>query len=152
MARHSCECRTTFVRMSLSFIFSPDSRRVFACFLKTVARPSCDMSCECRENFALFICQRGDRFATLAQTSRDRHTTVARNIWRKNSHKILNMFKTFATSSRHMKILTTLVRHSHECRAKISDKIRNTVARNSHASEILALEIHHEDRTTNLML
>ena len=38
-----------------------------------------------------------------------------------------------------MKILTTFVRHSHECRAKVRDKIRKTVARNSHASEILAL-------------
>ena len=31
----------TIVRMSLSFIFSPDSREVFACFLKTVERLSC---------------------------------------------------------------------------------------------------------------
>ena len=37
-----------------------------------------------------------------------------------------------------MKILTTLVLHSHECRAEVRDKIRKTVARNSHASEILA--------------
>ena len=32
----------TFIRMSLSFIFSPDSREVFACFLKTVVQPSYD--------------------------------------------------------------------------------------------------------------
>ena len=46
VTRYSCECRTTFVRMSLrmslSFVFSPDSREVFACCLRTVARPSCD--------------------------------------------------------------------------------------------------------------
>ena len=29
--------------------------------------------------------------------------------------------------------------HSHGCRAKVRDKVRKTVARNSHASEILAL-------------
>ena len=36
-----------------------------------------------------------------------------------------------------MKILMTLVRHSHECRAKVRDKISKTVARNLLASEIL---------------
>ena len=51
------------------------------------------------------------------------------------------MFKNFATSSRHKKILRTLALHSHICRAKVRDKIRKTVARNSHASEILALAL-----------
>ena len=61
---------------------------------------------------------RGDMFATLARQSFE-------IFWRKKiSIKFLNMFKTFATSSRHM---------------KIRDKIRKTVARNSPASEILAL-------------
>ena len=52
---------------------------------------------------------------------------------------VRHVHETFATSSRYMKILTTLARHSHECRAKVCQKIRKTVARNSHASEILGL-------------
>ena len=40
---HSYVSRATLVRVSLSFIFSPDSLEVFPCFLKTVARPSYDI-------------------------------------------------------------------------------------------------------------
>ena len=49
------------------------------------------------------------------------------------------MLKNFATSSRLVRDTRKFSRHSHECRAKVRDKIRKTVARNSHASEILAL-------------
>ena len=53
--------------------------------------------------------------------------------WRNNSHKIFQhvekLCDQFATSSRHKKILTTLARHSHECHAKVRDKICKTVAR-----------------------
>ena len=85
VARHSCECRTTFVRMTLSFIFSPDSREFFACCLKTVARPSCD-TCTTFVRVSRKFCVvnspncSGDRFATFARTSRYRRATVLRNI------------------------------------------------------------------------
>ena len=130
--------------MSLSFIFSPDSREVFACFLKTVARPLCDTRTTfVRMSQKFHIVNwpkfRSDRFPTLARMSCDSHATVLRNFLAKVRIKFLNMFKTFATSSQHMKILTTLVPHSHECRAKFRNKVRKTVERNSHASEILAL-------------
>ena len=49
------------------------------------------------------------------------------------------MFKNFANISRLVRDTRKFSRHSHECRAKVRDKIRKTVARNSHASEILAL-------------
>ena len=90
---------------------------------------------------------RGDKFATLARTSRDRRTTVVRQsceiFWRKNSHKIFQHVEKlrdqFATSSRHKKFS----RHSRDTRTNVvrksRDKIRKTVARNSHASEILAI-------------
>ena len=143
--RQSYECRATFVRMSLSFIFSPDSREVFARLsrdrLATLARHSY----ECRENFALEI--RQNFAATSSRHSHDRRATVARQsrnslakyFGEKIRIKFLNMFKNFATSSRHKKILTTLARHSHESCAKVRDKIHKTLARYSHASEILAL-------------
>ena len=132
VARHSCECRTTFVRMSLSFIFSPGNREVFACFLKTQ-----EFRIVNSQNFAATGSRYShERRATVARQSRDSLAIYFGEKMR--ILKFLNMFKTFSTSSRHMKILTTLVRHSHECRAKVCDKIRKTVARNSHASETLA--------------
>ena len=79
---------------------------------------------------------RGDRFGTLARTSHNSHATVLRNVLAKKIRLkfILNMFKTFATSLRYMKILTTFMQHSHDCRAKVRDPICKTVARNSHDS------------------
>ena len=113
VARHSCECRTTFVRMTLSFILSPDSREFFACCLTTVARLSCDTRTtfvRVSRKFRIVNSTkfRGDRFATFAQTSGDRRETVARlsrdslakYFEKKNRIQFLNMFKTFATSSR----------------------------------------------------
>ena len=102
IARHSCECRTTFLRMSLSFIFSPDSREFFACCLKTIAGPLCDTRTTfvrvsrkfCIVNSPKF---HGDRFATFARTS---HDSLAKYFGEKICFQFLNMFKTFATSSR----------------------------------------------------
>ena len=135
VARHSCECRTTFVRMTLSFIFSPDSREFFACCLKTAARPSCDTRTtfvRVSRKFRIVNSPkfRGDRFATFARPSRD---SLAKYFGKKVRIQFLNMF---ATSSRHVKILTTLARMS--CESAATKLIRVTVARNSHASEILA--------------
>ena len=102
VARLSHDSRATFVRVSHDFPanvayfhfnsyecrivlfsrqYSTDSREVFACCLKTVARHSHDI----RTSVAKFRIVnspkfRGDRFATLAQTSCDRRTTVLRNI------------------------------------------------------------------------
>ena len=58
------------------------------------------------------------------------------------------MLKNFATSSRLVRDTRKFSRHSHECRAKVRDKIRKTVARNSHASEILAKRHSYECRAT----
>ena len=73
---HSYNSRTTFVmsRMSFSFIFSPDSREVLACFLKTVARQSDDTRTpfiRVSQNFRI-VNSPGSRH------SHDRRTTVAR--------------------------------------------------------------------------
>ena len=123
----------TFVRMSLSFIFSPDSREVFARLSRDTHVTFVRVSRKFRiVNSPKF---RSDKFATLARQS-------CEIFWRKNSHKIFQHVEKlrdqFATSSRHKKILPTLARHLHECRAKVRDKNRKTVARNLHASEILA--------------
>ena len=121
---NSYDSRATFVRVShdirtneLSFIFSPDSREFFACCLKTVARPSCDT----RTTFVTSVAkishcksakisrrQVRDIRTTVARPSRDRRTTVARQsrdslakyFGKKIRIQFLNMFKTFATSSR----------------------------------------------------
>ena len=125
VARHSCECRTTFIRMSLSFIFSPDSHEVFACFLKTVARPSWDthtrfirVSRKFRNFFSPKF--RGDRFATLTRILPDH---LAKYFGEKICIKFLNMFKTFATSS--PLVRDTLKFSQHSCNT------RTNVMRNS---------------------
>ena len=94
---HTCECRTTFIRMSLSFIFSPDSCEVFArlshhCRAK-LALPSCDTRTTLVRVLRKFRIVnspkfRGNKFAILARTSHDSRTTVLRNILAKKSHKI----------------------------------------------------------------
>ena len=132
------------------------SRQIVARFSQdcraTVARPSCDTRAtfvRVSRKFRIVNSPkfRGDKFATLARTSRDRRTTVARQsceiFWRKKSHKIFQHVEKlrdqFATSSRHKKFS----RHSRDTRTNVvrksRDTIRKTVARNSHASEILAL-------------
>ena len=83
VTRHSCECGTPFVPMSLSLIFSPNSREFFACCLKTIARPSCDTRTtfvRVSRKFRIVnsLKFRGDSFAKLTRTSCDRRTTVAR--------------------------------------------------------------------------
>ena len=85
-------------------------------FLKTVVRLY-----ECHEGFALLI---GQNFtATDLRHSHKPRPPVTQQprescFGEKNFKKNLNMFKTFAVSLRHMKILATLVRHSHICSAK----------------------------------
>ena len=157
----SHDSRATFVRVSHHFpanvtyfhLNSYDSRATLVLFSRQiVARFSQDCratvmrhSRDIRTSVAKIS---HSKFAKISRRQvRDTRTTVARQscqiFWRKNSHKIFQHVEKlrdqFATSSRHKKILTTLARHSHECRAKVRDKIRQTVARNSHASEILAL-------------
>ena len=118
------DCRATFVRVTHDF---PTNVDYFHFIRTTFVRVSRKFRVVNSPKF------RGDRFATLARQSRD---SLAEYFGETIRIKFLNMFKTFATSSRHMKIHTTLARHSHECRAKVRDKFRKTVARNSHASEI----------------
>ena len=75
----------------------------------------------------------GNRFVTLARPS---HDSLAKYFGEKNRIKFLNLFKTFATSSRLMKILTTLTRMA-------TDFAKQSPRRNSHASEILALGCYY---------
>ena len=114
VSRRSHECSfifsttvATLVRMSLiSFISSPDGREVFACFLKTVARPSYDIHTSVAK---ISHC----KFAKISRRQvRDTRTNVQSDRGFGNQ---------LATISRHMKILTTIARHSHECRAKVRD-------------------------------
>ena len=56
----------------------------------------------------------------------------------KISIKFLNILKTFRTNSQHMKILMTLMQHSHECYAKGLRLNSQNSCENLHASEILA--------------
>ena len=97
------------IRMSLSFVFSPDSREVFACFLKTVARLSYDI----RTSVATFLhCkfvkssrrQVRDICTNVVRLSHERRATVARQscdifLPKKVRIKFLNMCKTYASSS-----------------------------------------------------
>ena len=64
---------------------------------------------------------------TRTNVPRPSHGSLVKYFGEKIRIKFLNMFKNFATQE-----------NSHECRAKVRDKICKTVARNSHASEILA--------------
>ena len=50
---NSYDSRATFVRMSLGFIFSPDSREVFARLSRYRRATLARHSYECRKNFAL---------------------------------------------------------------------------------------------------
>ena len=145
---NSYDSRATFVRVSRDIRTNVRlglfSRQIVARFSQdcraTVVRHSRDIRTSVAK---ISHC----KFAKLSRRQvRDTRTDVARQsceiFWRKYSHKIFQhvgkLRDQFATSSRHKKILTTLARHSHECRAKVRDKIRKTVARNSHVSEILA--------------
>ena len=66
----------------------------------------------------------------MATGSRHSRNSLAKYFGEKIPINFLNMDQ-FVTCSRHMKILTT-----YECRAKVCDKIRKTVARNLNDSEI----------------
>ena len=127
--------------LTLGFCSCPQ-HLVRSSVLKTIARPSISHCKFAKLDFAATSSRHShDHRTTVVRHSRD---SLAKYFGAKIRIKFLNMFKNFATSSRlvrdtSVKILTTLVRHLHECRAKFRDKIRKTVARNSHASEILAL-------------
>ena len=113
----------SFLRMSVSFIFSPDSHQVFACFLKTVTqlsyfiRTSVTKISYCK--FAKILWQQVRD--TCTNVVRRSHNSLAKYFGEKIGIKFLNLFKTFMTISLHIKILTTLARHWHERRAKVCD-------------------------------
>ena len=80
---------------------SPDSREMFACFLKTVERLAYDIHTaivRVSRNFRIVNSPkfRSDMFATLARTSYDCHQTIARQssdiFWRKIRIKVINVF------------------------------------------------------------
>ena len=71
----------SFLRMLVSFIFSPDYREVFACFLKTVTQLSYYIRMSVTKiSYCKFTKFCGNRFATLARTSYDCRTKVLQNI------------------------------------------------------------------------
>ena len=121
VARHSYERRIVLFSRQIVARFSQDCRA-------TVVRHSRDIR------------------TSVAKISHCKFAKISRQsceiFWRKNSHKIFQHVEKlrdqFATSSRHKKFS----RHSRDTRTNVvrksRDKIRKTVARNSHASEILA--------------
>ena len=119
--------------MALSFIFSPDSREIFARLLRDI-RTSVAKISHCK--FAK-ISRRQVR-DTLTNVARPSHDSLAKYFGEKIRIKFFNMLKNFATSSR----LVRDTRNSHDTRTNVvqksRDRIRKTVARNSHASEIPA--------------
>ena len=130
--------------MSLSFIFSSDSREISQDCRATVVRHSRDI----RTSVAKFwhckfakISRRQVR-DTRTNVARPSHDCLAKYFGEKIRIKFFNMLKNFATSSRLVRDTRKFSRHSRETRANVvrksRDKIRKTVARNSHASEILA--------------
>ena len=68
------------------------------------------------QNFCIVIHQ-----TFRATGSRHSHDNLVKYFGKKIRINFLNMLKTFATSLRPMKILTTFVGHSHECHAKVHD-------------------------------
>ena len=108
--------------MSLSFIFSPDSREVFARLSRDRRATLARHSYECREHFALKI--RQNFAATISRHSHERRATVARlsrdslakYFGEKIRIKIFNMLKNFATSSR----LVRDTKNSHDTRATLA--------------------------------
>ena len=114
--------------MSLSFIFSPDSREVFARLSRDRRATLARHSYECRENFAWLIrqnfaatCPRHshERRATVARRSRD---SLAKYFGEKNHIKFFNMLKNFATSSRLVRDTRKFSRHSRDTRTNVVRK------------------------------
>ena len=115
--RQLLECLMTFVRMLLGFIFSPHSHEVFSCvFLRLLhdIRTSVLKYSHCK------FTKRSQRqiHDTPTIVVRLLHHSLATYFGEKICITFLNIFKTLVTSSRHMKILMTLVRHSHKCHTK----------------------------------
>ena len=110
-------------------LFSPDSRELFACFLKT-SRVCCTTFVRHLLAFTEILAFGGDRFETHARTSYESCWTVTKMSCDGLANTLANIFTyNFQTCfklyrSRHMTILTTIV--------------SKPVARNSRASEILA--------------
>ena len=123
--------------VALSFIFSPVSREVFA----RLSGPLCDTRTtfvRVSQKFRIVNSPkfRGNKFATLARTSRDRRTTVARQsceiFWRKNWHKIFQHVEKlrdkFATQENSHDTRATLARMSCESPRQISQNSREKFA------------------------
>ena len=96
--------------MSPSFIASPDSLEVFACFLKTIVRHLyviyTSVAKFWHSKFAKISGQQvRDIRMNILRLSHDSRATY---FSKKNCVEFLNMFKTFATNSQHMKILMIL--------------------------------------------
>ena len=128
VARHSCECRATFVRMSLSFIFSPDSREVFA-RLSRDRRATCDIRTSVAKishcKFAkISRRQVHDTRTNVARQSRD---VRAKYFGEKIRIKFFNMLKNFVTQENSHDTRTNVVRKSATKFAKQLREIRMPV-------------------------
>ena len=132
VARHSYECRLVLFSRQIVARFSQDCRATVVRHSRNI-RTSVAKISHCK--FAK-ISRRQVR-DTSTNVARPSHDSLAKYFGEKIRIKFFNMLKNlcdqFATSSK--KILTTLARMSCESPRQNSQ----TVARNSHASEILAL-------------
>ena len=139
VARHSYKCRLVLFSRQIVARFSQDCRA-------TIVRHSRDIRTsvakllhfKIRQNFAATSSRHSqERRATVARLSRD---SLAKYFGEKNSLKIFQhvekLCDQFATQENSHDTRTNVMRKSRY-------KIRKTVARNSHASEILALALKH---------
>ena len=132
VARHSYECRLVLFSRQIVARFSQDCRATVVRHSRDI-RTSVVKISHCK--FAkISRRQVRDNRTNVARPSRD---SLAKYFGEKIRIQFFNMLKNFATSSsQHKKILTTLARMSCE-----SPRQNSQNARNSHASEILALLI-----------
>ena len=95
--RHAKHVSDSLARMSLSFIFSPDSRELFECFLKNVARQSYNIrtsvaklsDCKLAKFVATGLRHSHKHRTIVVQQSRDSLATDSRLfLAKKNSHEI----------------------------------------------------------------
>ena len=133
VARHSYECRLVLFSRQIVARFSQDC-------CTTVVRHSRDIRTSVAKIWHCKFAKISRRQVrdTRTNVTRPSHDSLAKYFGEKICIKFFNMLKNFATSSRLVRDTRKFVRVSCECRAKVCDKIRKTVARNSHASEILA--------------
>ena len=122
--------------MSLSFIFSPDSREVFTWFLKTVARPYYNaykftMHCFRDTRTKLVPVSRKQCIVNSPDTStnieRPSHDSLAKYFGKKICIKFLNMFKT--SRPVHDKFVTR--ENSHDTRTNVMRKSAKKFANQS---------------------